>query len=106
MSMQASAPASNQPPDEGVDPFLDLFQSPGRHADPPALARTQAARVQVRCECRMCGAHAYALPAIPMSGRCGNCHSFDLVPVREVSAATEPRPLSHFTPTRVGVNGL
>ena len=45
------------------------------------LARTQHDEAEVRCRCQVCGAHAYALPNVPLSGRCGNCHSFDLRPL-------------------------
>jgi hypothetical protein len=45
------------------------------------LARTQHDAAEVRCRCLVCGAHAYALPGVPLSGRCGNCHSFDLEPL-------------------------
>ena len=48
------------------------------------LARIQHSRAEVRCECLVCGAHAYAIPHVPMSGRCGNCHSFDLAPIEAV----------------------
>jgi len=45
------------------------------------LARTQHDPAEVRCRCLVCGAHAYALPDVPLSGRCGNCHSFELEPL-------------------------
>ncbi len=45
------------------------------------LARTQHDPAEVRCRCLVCGAHAFALPDVPMSGRCGNCLSFDLEPL-------------------------
>ena len=40
-----------------------------------------AKRDRVRCECRVCGAHAYALSGLKASGRCGNCGSIDLIPL-------------------------
>ena len=45
------------------------------------LARTQHDVAEVRCRCLVCGAHAFALPDVPLSGRCGNCHSFELEPL-------------------------
>jgi hypothetical protein len=45
------------------------------------LARTQHDPAEVRCRCLVCGAHAYALPDVPLSGRCGNCHSLELEPL-------------------------
>jgi hypothetical protein len=36
----------------------------------------------VRCECGVCGAHAYAVPGNRGSGRCGNCGGFDLLPLQ------------------------
>ena len=47
------------------------------------LARTQHDPAEVRCRCLVCGAHAFALPDVPLSGRCGNCHSFDLEPLEQ-----------------------
>jgi hypothetical protein len=47
------------------------------------LARTQHDPSEVRCRCLVCGAHAFARPGVPLSGRCGNCHSFDLEPLDE-----------------------
>ena len=37
---------------------------------------------RVRCECRVCGAHAYAEAEGFRSGRCGNCGSYDLTPLQ------------------------
>jgi hypothetical protein len=54
------------------------------------LARIQHDPAEIRCECLICGAHAFALPGVPMSGRCGNCHSFDLEPI-EASEAPRRR---------------
>jgi hypothetical protein len=36
---------------------------------------------EVRCECLVCSAHAFALPDVRGSGRCGNCGSHDLQPL-------------------------
>ena len=36
---------------------------------------------EVRCECQVCSAHAFALPDVEGSGRCGNCGSHDLRPL-------------------------
>jgi hypothetical protein len=35
----------------------------------------------VRCECQVCRAHAFAVPGVEGSGRCGNCGSEDLRPL-------------------------
>ena len=43
-----------------------------------ALAKIQHDAAEVRCRCRVCGAHAFARPAIPMAGICGNCGSLEL----------------------------
>ena len=58
-----------------------------QHTMLSGLARTQHDPAEVRCRCLVCGAHAFALPDVPMSGRCGNCHSFDLEPLD-----MEPQP--------------
>lgn len=42
------------------------------------LARIQRSSSQVRAECAVCGAHAFRIPDLPRSGRCGNCGSYDL----------------------------
>jgi hypothetical protein len=36
---------------------------------------------EVRCECLVCNAHAFALPGVEGSGRCGNCGSPELKPI-------------------------
>lgn len=45
------------------------------------LARIQHDSAEVRCRCLVCGAHAFALPDVPLSGCCGNCHSLHLEPL-------------------------
>jgi hypothetical protein len=50
------------------------------------LAKIQHDPAEVRCRCLVCGAHAFALPGVALSGRCGNCHSFDLEPIEAVQA--------------------
>ena len=45
------------------------------------LAKMQHDPSEIRCHCLVCGAHAFALPDVPMSARCGNCHSFELEPL-------------------------
>jgi hypothetical protein len=41
---------------------------------------------EVRCECLVCSAHAFALPDVTGSGRCGNCGSHDLRPLAPLAA--------------------
>jgi hypothetical protein len=36
---------------------------------------------EVRCQCRVCGSHAFAVLGVSLSGQCGNCKSFDLTPL-------------------------
>ena len=36
---------------------------------------------EVRCECMVCHAHAFALPEVEDSGQCGNCGSRELRPL-------------------------
>ena len=41
---------------------------------------------EVRCECLVCSAHAFAQPDVEGSGRCGNCGSHDLRPLAALAA--------------------
>ncbi len=41
---------------------------------------------EVRCECLVCSAHAFALPEVEGSGRCGNCGSHELKPLGSLAA--------------------
>ena len=40
---------------------------------------------EVRCECLVCSAHAFALPEVEGSGRCGNCGSHELKPLASLA---------------------
>ena len=40
---------------------------------------------EVRCECLVCSAHAFAQPGAEGSGHCGNCGSHDLRPLTRVA---------------------
>ena len=50
----------------------------------PALARMQRSSMHVRCECRECGVHSYALPENVELDRCGNCLTASLSPIVEI----------------------
>jgi hypothetical protein len=50
----------------------------------PAPLRTAPRAVQdIRCACRECGAHLIGWRGYTLSGRCGNCGSYDVQPVVE-----------------------
>jgi hypothetical protein len=66
------------------------------------LARTQHDPSEVRCRCLVCGAHAYALPNVPLSGRCGNCHSLELEPLEPLHHGQEPLPRRRITGATAG----
>lgn len=63
-------------PDERMDAEL---------APPPSRRRFAPQPGEVRCECTVCSAHAFAQAGVEGSGRCGNCGSHDLRPLTKVA---------------------
>ena len=55
-------------------------------APPPRRRRFGPEPGEVRCECLVCRAHAFALPEVEGSGRCGNCGSHQLKPLASFAA--------------------
>ena len=56
-----------------------------------ATSRLRHSPSEVRCECQVCGAHAYAMPGVQLAKRCGNCGSFDLIPLDLAREIVRPR---------------
>jgi hypothetical protein len=66
-----------------MDPQLAHRHS--QDSEPLGTSPSEIARavpvLRVRCECQVCGAHAYAVAGLRLYGSCGNCGSVELVPL-------------------------